>query len=255
MARESERRRSRAIQDVKSLIPILLVAPLALPVPQTGATARDGAPTLLQANSLIDGLLKIAGRFQLPLAVEWVKSPDTLKPVHFFQSFTTANEAITAVLSSHTDYGWQVENGIVHVFPKMMLRDPRNPLNFIISQVPDRSWTLRDADNFLFQSIGEAVRSAGPKVLGVSSPAGSEPQFHLAASNARVREVLNQIITASKMKIWITTFPGNLPLTVKGYWETAPMYDPRGVKPEDQPFWIFLRWGDTPWKRLESPDL
>lgn len=241
---------------MKSLIPVLLIAPLAAPIPaQTGTTARDGTPASLQANSLIDGLLKIAGRFQFPLAVEWVKSPDTLKPVHFSQNFTTANEAITAVLSTHTDYAWQVENGIIHVFPKMMLNDPRNPLNFIVSQVPDRSWTVRDVDNFLFQSIGAAVRSAGPRVLAVSSPAGSEPQFHLAASNALVREVLNQIITASKMKIWIATFPGNLQLTVKGYWETTPMYDPKGVKPEDQPFWIFLRWGDTPWKRLESPDL
>jgi hypothetical protein len=259
---------------MRSLIPVLLVAAFAAAQPDAPVQSRDrqgavpaGAPgdraPSLQANSFIDALLKTASRFQLPLAVEWVQSPDTLKPVRLGASFATSTEAIEAIVSSHTDYAWQLENGIIHVFPKAMVNDPRNPLNVIVSQVPDRSWTVRDADNFLFQSIGQAVRSIGPKVLPVSSPAGhgpsgrneeSEPQFHLAAGNAPVREVLNQIITASKMKIWVATFPGSSPLTVKGFWETTPMYDPKGVKPEDQPFWIFLRWGDVPWKRLENPD-
>jgi hypothetical protein len=259
---------------MKSLIPVLLVAALAAPVPaQNDATAQSrdrqgavpvGAPedqaaslpasSFINASSFIDALLKTASRLQLPLAVEWVQSPDTLKPVRLAPNLATPNDAIEAIVSSHGDYAWQLENGVIHVFPKAMVNDPRNPLNVIVSQVPDRSWTVRDADNFLFQSIGQAVRSTGPKVLSVSSPAGSEPQFHLAASNAPVREVLNQIIMASRMKIWVATFPGHLPLTAKGFWETTPMYDSRGVKPEDQPFWIFLRWGDVPWKRLESPD-
>jgi hypothetical protein len=254
----------RALIDMKSLIPVLLVAALATPVPAPGQSRdRQGAVPVsaprdraasLQASSFVDALLKTASRFQLPLAVEWVQSPDTLKPVRLAPNSATPTEAIEAIVSFHTDYAWQLENGVIHVFPKAIVNDPRNPLNVIVSQVPDRSWTVRDADNFLFQSIGQTVRLTGPKVLPVSSPAGSEPQFHLAASNAPAREVLNQIITASKMKIWVATFPGSSPLTVKGFWETTPMYDPKGVKPEDQPFWIFLRWGDVPWKRLETPD-
>jgi hypothetical protein len=259
---------------MKSLIPVLLVLLLAPPVPAQPPGGRKGSPpggkssddatarvpaaslptsSFINASSFIDALLKTASRFQLPLAVEWVQSPDALKPVRLAPNLASPNEAIEAIVSSHTDYAWQVENGVIHVFPKAMVNDPRNPLNIIVSQVPDRSWTVRDADNFLFQSIGQAVRSTGPKVLSASSPAGSEPEFHLAASNARVREVLNQIIVASKMNIWVATFPGYSPLTVKGFWETTRMY-PKGVKPEDQPFWIFLRWGDIPWKRLESPD-
>jgi hypothetical protein len=240
---------------MKSMIPALVLVISAAPVPaQNDAATQVRTSASLQANSLIDALLKTASRFQLPLAVEWVQSPETLRAVRFSENFTRATEAFAAVLSSYTDYAWRLENGVVHVFQKTMVNDPRNPLNFIVSQVPDRFWTVRDADHFVFQSIGEAVRSTGPKVLSADSPAGSEPRFHLAASNAPVREVLNQIISASKMKIWIATFPRDLPLTVKGFWETTPMYDPRGVKPEDQPFWIFLRWGDIPWKRLENSE-
>ena len=240
---------------MKSLILALLVAIFAVLVPaQNDAATQDRTRASLQANSLIDALLKTASRFQLPLAVEWVKSPETLRAVRFSENFTTATEAFGTVLSSYTDYAWRLENGVVHVFQKTMVNDPRNPLNFIVSQVPDRLWTVRDADSFMFQSIGEAVRSTGPKVLSVDLPTGSEPRFHLASNNAPVREVLNQIIFTSRMKIWIVTFPRDLPLTVKGFWETTPMYDPRGVKPEDQPFWIFLRWGDIPWKRLANSE-
>jgi hypothetical protein len=191
---------------MRSLIPVFLLVALAAPVPaQHDAPARESAASL-QASSLIDALLKTAGRFQLPLAVEWVQSPDTLTPVRLSANFATPIQAVEAILSSHTDYAWRLENGVIHVFPKAMVDDPRNPLNVIVSRVPDRSWTVRDADNFLFQSIGQAVRLTGPKVLSVSSPAGSEPQFHLAASNAPIREVLNRIIMASKMKIWVTLF-------------------------------------------------
>jgi hypothetical protein len=174
-----------------------------------------------------------------------------LKPVHFNRSNTNAGEVLDAVVSSYGDYTWQFENGIVHVFKKMTVNDPRNPLNVVISKVPDYLLTENDADKFLFQSIVQVVRSTGPKVLQVPSGIGGEPQVHLAGENVPVREILNQIITASKLKIWIVTFLSDSSLTVKGFWEVTPMYDPKYFKPENQPFWIFLRWGDAPWKRLE----
>jgi hypothetical protein len=239
---------------MKSLIPVLLVATIATPIPAQNEATRNTLPASLQANDFISALLITASRYQLPMAVEWVKSPDTLKPVSFSQDFTTATKVMDALVSPHADYTWQLENGVVHVFQKAMVNDPRNPLNAIVSRVPDRFWTVRDADNFLFQSIGQAVRLTGPKPLSVSSLTGTEPQFHLAANNAPVREVLNEVIRASKMKIWIATFPSSSPLTVRGFWETTPMYDPKGVRPEDQPFWIFLRWGDVAWSRLTSPE-
>ena len=32
------------------------------------------------------------------------------------------------------------------------------------------------------------------------------------------------------------------------------MFDSRYVLAHNQPVWIFLRWGDSPWKRLENPE-
>jgi len=43
----------------------------------------------LEANNLIDALLKMSAQFQFSLGVEWVKSAETLKPVRVTRSHTT----------------------------------------------------------------------------------------------------------------------------------------------------------------------
>jgi hypothetical protein len=58
----------------------------------------------LQANSFFDALLKISVRFLVPMGVEWVKSPDSLKPVQFARTHTTAADVIRAVVSMHAGY-------------------------------------------------------------------------------------------------------------------------------------------------------
>jgi hypothetical protein len=116
----------------------------------------------VQADTFIDALLKIATRFEFPLAVEWVKTADTLQPVRPSQNETTAAAVLDAVVSSHPGYAWQVENGIVHVFPKSIVTDSRNPLNVRISGFPKgpltvTNSTIRKATLFL-----EAIAKAGP---------------------------------------------------------------------------------------------
>ena len=242
---------------MKALLAVLVGSILTAPVQAqdlTPASERVQAYSL-QANSFIDALLKIATRFQLPLAVEWVKSADTLRPVRLNLREPSATAMLDAIVSAHGDYGWQFENGVVHVFQKAIVNDSRNPLNVVIERFPNDSWTVNFADTYLFHTVREVVSPTGQTGI-VFSVLGSpgEPQFQFGAENAPVREILNKIITASKMKIWIATFPNNSSLTVKGFWEGTPMYDPKYVALEDQPFWIFLRWGDIPWKRLETQE-
>lgn len=240
---------------MKTLSLALLVSIAAVQVSAQDLTPeRKPVPSdSLQSSSFIDALFKVASQFELPLAVEWMKSPDTLKPIRLSRNYTNAGEALDAVVSAQSDYDWRLESGIVHVFQKTIVNDPRNPLN-ARTTLPDGNWTVIDANNFLLQSIGPLVDSIGPKVVPVPAPFEEEPQFPLGAHDALVREVLNKVITASKKKIWVAIFPSDLPLTTKGFWDTTAMYDPRYIKPEDQPFWIFLRWGDASWKRLESPE-
>jgi hypothetical protein len=250
---------------MKFLVSILLfcglVGPAQAQVPAPMSKKASGYS--LQTDTFIDALLKIATRFELPLAVEWVKTADTLQLVRFSQDETTAAAVLDAVVLSHQGYTWQLENGIVHVFPRTLLTDSRNPLNVRVSGFPKDPITVAGADAFLFNATNEIVRSSLRKVESLPG-GGTERGFqnvgihtveHLtidAGNDATVRDVLNKIILASKTKIWIATFPSQRTLTAKGYYEVTPMIDPKYVHTEDQPLWIFLKWGDPPWKRLDT---
>ena len=235
---------------------VLLACGLAAPIQAEDRIHPNGnAPAnSLQATSFIDALIKIATRFQLPLAVEWVQSGDTLQPIRLDQ-LESASAILDAVLSTHNGYSWQLENGVLHVFERSLVSDTRNPLNVVVDTFSGDPVTVPYADNFLFEAVREVVRPTGlPGVAGNLKTSANELNFHIQSHNDPVREILNKIIMASKMKVWIATFPEKQSLTPKGFFEATPVFDQKYVRAPSQPFWIFLRWSDRPWKRLETPE-
>jgi len=233
----------------------LMISAIALRLHAQDVTRDRTVPTVsVKAHSFIGALIQVASQFELPLAVEWIQSPDALKPVDLTRNDINASGMFDAVVSAHPGYSWTFENGVVHVFQESIANDPRNPLNVRLDAIAERSWTLPDADNYLFGLVAPIVRHAAPKEIAGTPPSWGEPQFSLASSRGPVHEILDRLITCSKMKIWIATFPEVRPLNSRGFWEVTPMYDPKYVRPENQPFWILLRWGDAPWKRLENPE-
>src|ERR1035438_5624137 len=114
---------------MKTLSLALLVSTAAVRVSAQDLTPeRKPVPSdSLQASSFVDALFKVASQFKLPLTVEWIKSPDTLKPIRLSRNYTTATEALDAVASAYRGYDWRLENGIVHVFQGSVVNDPRNP--------------------------------------------------------------------------------------------------------------------------------
>jgi hypothetical protein len=241
---------------MKILVSILVAYGVAAPIQAQGPTRPSSAvpANTLQGTSFIDALIKIATRFELPLAVEWVQSADNLRPVRLDQR-ETASAMLEALVSGRSGYSWQLENGVLHVFERSLVSDPRNPLNIIVDKFPEDAVTVPYADSYLFETIREVVRPTGlPGIAGNLNAYSGERQFQIQIHNDSVREVLNKIIATSKMKIWIATFPEKQPLTYKGSFEATPMFDSRYVLAHNQPFWIFLRWGDPPWKRMETPE-
>ncbi len=149
--------------SMKALMSILLAYGVAGPLQAQGPVRPTSTvpANSLQATSLIDALIKIATRFELPLAVEWVQSPDTLRPFQLDQR-ESASAMLEDVVSSHKGYSWQLENGVVHVFQGSMVNDPRNPLTVTVDKFPADAVTVPNADNpYLFETVREVVRPTG----------------------------------------------------------------------------------------------
>ena len=212
----------------------------------------------LEANSLIDALLKISAKFQFPLGVEWVKTENTLKPFQFSWTHATLADVMQAVVSMQAGYGWRIEDSVIHVFKRNLVNDNRNLLNIKIESFDEQPETISWANNDLYQMVLEVVRhpeqhGIGGSVLGYPG----EPVFRFAAKNVPARSILDKIVTAGlngperrMMRIWVVTFPDKPVLSRTGFLEVAPIVDPKFVSGDGQPFWILLPWGDPPLERM-----
>jgi hypothetical protein len=215
----------------------------------------------LEANSLIDALLKMSAQFQFSLGVEWVKSADTLKSVRVNRSHTTVANVIQAVVSNYAGYEWRIEDGVLHVFERNLMQDARNPLNITIKSFDEQAETVGWANNNLFQMVSHVVRH--PELSGISGSVlggPGEPVFRFAAENAPARKILNQIVTCGTgtqppptprmNRIWISIFPEKPLFSRTGFLEVVPMWNPKFVSDDDQPFWILRPWGDPPLENM-----
>ena len=230
---------------------------------QTPNPAADEVQNFsLEANSLIDALLKISAQFQFPLGVEWVKTADTVKPVRFSRSHTTVKDVINAVVSMFPGYDWRTEDGVVHVFQRDLMNDDRNPLNIIIKsfdEFDEQGETVGWANTILFHKLKNVVRTPELSRFGLAASVlgyPGQPVFHFAAQNVPARKILNQIVTSGirtipvKMqRIWIATFPEKAVFS-RTFLEVMPMEDPRFVPDQDQPFWILRSWRETPLENM-----
>jgi hypothetical protein len=189
--------------------------------------------------------------------MEWVKTEDTLKPVRFSWSHATATEVIQSVVSMHAGHDWRTENGVIHVFRRDLVDDSRNLLNITIKEFDGRPETVAWTNYNLYQMVSHVVRH--PELHGsIGSVLGDpKPVFRFAAQNITARSILNKIVTAGLLapaarmdRVWIVTFPETPVLSRTGVLEVIPMWNPKFVSDDTQPFWILLPWGDPPLENM-----
>jgi hypothetical protein len=125
---------------VKVVVPAIVVIFATSALSPQSSVIAGRSPTVerldvsLQANNFLDALLKISAEFKFPLAVEWVKSAETLRPVRFFRKRASAADVIQAVVADQPGYDWRTEDGVMHVFHRDLVKDSRNPLNITVKE-------------------------------------------------------------------------------------------------------------------------
>ena len=238
---------------MKVFVPAIVVLFATSASAQQSAVQVPNSPTVdlqnvsLEANTFIDALLKISTQFRFPLAVEWVKSADMLKPVRFSQTHTTVKDIIQSVVSMHAGYDWRTEDGVVHVFQRDLAKDSRNPLNIAVKEFGwNHKMIFSEANSLLAQLVGQVVNPFPiGRGVGGSFPSGvGEPTFDLNIRDGPARSILNRIVTVSKVNIWVATFPSVADPNPSGFLQ------PTGAQNNTGPFWTMLRWGDPPLEHM-----
>lgn len=212
----------------------------------------------LSAPTFVEALATLASRFDIPMGIEWIKEPSSMRPISLEWKRGSIREMIATVVNNQGHYALDTNNGVVHVFPNRSLRDPHDFLNVRIEsfQVQNEfiAWAAYELRKAVAQMIQgperKSVRDKGSPSpspgtgRGGSITAGlGDKRVTLSLAKKQVRDILDAFAQASDLKVWIVTYPAEESMTKEGFRRTAALHTNSTIPDEQQPEWTFLPWG------------
>jgi len=205
----------------------------------------------LTADRPLDGLLKAATAFHIPLGIEWIKAMDPAPGFVGSWRQTTALAILRDIAKADPGYELEVGDGIVHVFPAAMRGDPSDVLNFRLESVKIDD-TINVAAVNLMSRVKPVMTPPRPSeptaVLGGSIlEDGGARAISVASDHATVREILDRLCLESGRGAWVVAYPPVPGKTRAGFLKTV--WLEKSIIVEDGAFfpsWRFLHWGEMP---------
>jgi len=78
--------------------------------------ARVGSYSL-SADNFLQALTKTASQFEIPMGIEWVREPQTMRPVNLTWKQATPYKIIRTLVNNQPGYELEVRGLVVHVYP------------------------------------------------------------------------------------------------------------------------------------------
>ena len=207
----------------------------------------------LQEGDLGHALIRFAQQFNIPMGIEWARSPLTTKTVSRSWKSASVQQMLTDLVKSQRDYRVETSDGIVHVFPASLKSSRKNFLNLPVESLEIDDQVVEIARHVLREIVRAKTASREPGSqpaagAGYSQAANTDdPEFSLALHNVSVRVVLDKIALASDRKIWVVTFDADASMTPAGYLRTSTLWNNSEVPNSEQPVWDSFRWrGPSP---------
>ena len=203
----------------------------------------------LSASGLADALARISEQFQLPMGLEWVRDKDGLQRLSRTWKDETARQVLRSVVEAYPGYAFRIEDGVVHVFRRGLLKDKHNFLNL---KVPDFFEVRREVGGLTNQRPRSVVQNiVSPRNLppgageGGSYATGTqENPLTVTLRGATIRQALEKLAAVSEHNIWIVTFSDTTQLTATGFRRTETLWHPAAFPDRQQPMWDFLAWSE-----------
>ncbi|HUE83856.1 MAG TPA: hypothetical protein VMM84_17265, partial [Pyrinomonadaceae bacterium] len=174
------------------------------------------------ADNFPQALTKIAAEFEIPMGIEWVRTPATLRKVERTWQRSTVHQVVASLVTSQPGYDFTIRNAVAHVSYRGALTDNSSFLNQRIGKF--------EAKNEFVGMVSYRLRELLKPIVGTPIP--GEPGVGMAGSiatgagdqrvsfrlvNATVREILDKLSLAADFKIWIVTYREDRTLTRNGF--------------------------------------
>lgn len=177
----------------------------------------------VKQDTFIGGLMELAGRYRLALAIEWTQDPH-LKDLTRNWRDQKIVTIIDDLVKSEPQYSWRQTGNVVHVYHDRLLQDQRNFLNLVLERFESHQ-TAERINAELFEAVRKRVRPRDPALGGRAGSGGAyigQPTLRFSTERLTVREVLNKLILENSVyKIRIVTYPPSRTLTSTAFLEVA----------------------------------
>jgi hypothetical protein len=176
--------------------------------------------------TLLDHVIDLAFRFQLPTAIEYVDH-DATTPLNLQFHNESVRGILETIVRQVPSYRVSFSGGIVDIFASRGREDSSNLLNKTIKDFAVNQVDTHEADLQLFCAIG---RDVGSQACGGSIAPGQWGPLKITVhlQNARAYEILNAIVAENGRAIWtVMVRPDKLSkLQFGGIWYIYPLQQP-----------------------------
>jgi hypothetical protein len=168
----------------------------------------------LKGRSTVGLLREIALQYDIPIGFERAMNSDSIshKEMRIRSSKITLNDLLTQIMAEHTEYLWEISDGVVHVRPREGHRDPivERLLNVEIKEFSVEKGTVTwDVEHRLLKApeFKSVVDDYGLSTFGFAFSGFQFPQlgrnYTLVVSDTKVRSILDRIVKESPTaKFW-----------------------------------------------------
>jgi len=193
----------------------------------TGNDATIFEHNSTSGRTLVESLIELAYKYQVPMAIEYADWEATKRPLNLEFHNKSLREIVEGIVKEDPKYRVSFSSGIVDIFSPMARQDSSNLLNKIMKDFSVTELETRLADYQLFCAV--VVQAAGSGGCAGSLAVGQwDPlRITLHMHNARVYEILNAIVAQNGRAIWTVT-ASNLASVPQccGLWYIYPLEGP-----------------------------
>lgn len=208
--KKDNRQRQQSLKLLCALVLCLLACPCAKGAPDKSlaeklATVTDYVPA---ADAPLEGLIEVAQKFKLPMAVEWLREAKPTEKRLKAQR-RSVKELLEELARTAPEHVVEVADGIVRVYSPQAAQHPFNFLNIRLDSYYVRDGDLFDAEDQLRWAIRftlEPEKYRNGYGGGYGHPAGDVfefPKFTLSATDITIRDALNRIALAQGNAMWV----------------------------------------------------
>lgn len=181
-----------------------------------------------QNRPAIPTLLKIASDYHLPMGIESVSREALTSPVEVKLKSGAVSHLLDAVVGKLSGCSWAVIDGVVDVYDKRELSNPKNLLNQVVPMFSVNNETVDDANMRLRMmfSIATSEPSGGYAGSYIGTPELEDKRISFEVSDATVRSILNRLAALHGGLVWISRVPpdrlSQKPIPSAGLWQLVP---------------------------------